>query len=98
MFDRFAPPPADNDNHADVPDAVSAASALAHGTPATLSLTLDADRHLRLRVACALRRCSAQAVMRDALDTYLRAIPDLERRAIEAQESGQTACLWGVEK
>lgn len=38
---------------------------------AAFTLRLDPERHLRLRLACAYSRTSAQAVVTAALDAYL---------------------------
>ncbi len=42
------------------------------------TLRLDPERHLKLRLACALRHRSAQRVVTDALDVYLASIPGLD--------------------
>lgn len=60
-------------------------SALAEGRKAAFTLRLDNYRHLRLRLASTLEDRSAQAVVTDALDRYLAAMPeveDLARRAV----------------
>lgn len=54
---------------------------LAHGEArgkAAFTLRLDAVRHLRLRLACALDRRSAQQIVTDALDAYLETMPNLD--------------------
>ncbi|MCW1382973.1 hypothetical protein OLX02_09075 [Novosphingobium sp. KCTC 2891] len=59
-------------------------SALKEGRKAAFTLRLDAERHLRLRLACTLEDRSAQHVVLEALDQFLDAIPgidDLARRA-----------------
>lgn len=78
-------------------DGVSAAIMLARGAPAAMTLRLDPGRHLRLRIACAVHRRSAQAMLRDALDAHLRTIEGVERLAIVAQEDGIAANLWGMD-
>lgn len=45
---------------------------------AAFTLRLDPARHLRLRLACAVTGRSAQGLVTDALDQYLRSIPELE--------------------
>ena len=45
---------------------------------AAFTLRLDPARHLRLRLACAVRGRSAQGLVTEALDQYLRSIPELE--------------------
>lgn len=58
--------------------------ALKEGRKAAFTLRLNAERHLRLRIAAAIESRSAQAVVAEALDHFLNAIPgmdDLARRA-----------------
>jgi len=64
---RRAPPPA---------PAAAAAS-----RKAAFTLRLDADRHLRLRLATAMRNRSAQQLVTEALDQFLAAIPELDELA-----------------
>ena len=45
---------------------------------AAFTLRLAGDRHLRLRLACALQHRSAQQVVTDALDRYLVTLPEVE--------------------
>jgi hypothetical protein len=52
--------------------------ALAEGRPAAFTLRLDADRHLRLRLACALAGSSAQRLVIAALDRLLADDPQLD--------------------
>lgn len=54
---------------------------------AAFTLRLDAGRHLRLRLASALARQSAQQLVTAALDEYLKTLPEVESMAI--QLSGQ---------
>ena len=44
---------------------------------AAFTLRLDKERHLQLRLACALQHRSAQQVVSDALDTFLAGMPEL---------------------
>ena len=46
---------------------------------AAFTLRLDADRHLRLRLACAISGRSAQQMVTQALDTFLNDLPELDR-------------------
>lgn len=48
---------------------------------AAFTLRLDADRHLKLRLACTVRQCSAQQLVTDALDALLAGMPDIQRLA-----------------
>lgn len=51
-------------------------SALAEGRRAAFTLRLEAERHLKLRLACTIKACSAQALVTEALDRLLAEIPD----------------------
>ena len=42
---------------------------------------LDADRHLKLRLASAIVGRSAQQMVTEALDAYLGSLPDVDRLA-----------------
>ena len=54
----------------------------AAGKPkAAFTLRLDAERHLRLRLACAVTRHSAQQIVARALDEALASIPEIEALA-----------------
>ncbi len=52
-------------------------SALVDGRRAAFTLRLDADRHLKLRLACTMLGKSAQQLVTDALDSLLNETPDL---------------------
>jgi hypothetical protein len=45
---------------------------------AAFTLRLDPERHLKLRLACAVRGGSAQQLVTDALDRLLQGMPELE--------------------
>lgn len=45
---------------------------------AAFTLRLDAERHLRLRLASAVANRSAQALVADALDRFLQSMPEVE--------------------
>lgn len=53
----------------------------AKGRKAAFTLRLDAERHLRLRLACAVSGRSAQQIVTDALDALLASLPDIDRLA-----------------
>ena len=55
--------------------------AVASGRKAAFTLRLDAERHLRLRLACAVTGRSAQQIVCGALDSLLEAIPEVEALA-----------------
>lgn len=44
---------------------------------AAFTLRLDSDRHLKLRLACAVRHQSAQQLITDALDAMLESMPEI---------------------
>jgi predicted RNA-binding Zn ribbon-like protein len=48
---------------------------------AAFTLRLDADRHLRLRLACAMSHRSAQQLVTEALDTFLATLPEVAAMA-----------------
>ncbi len=52
-------------------------SALADGRRAAFTLRVDAERHLKLRLACTLRNRSAQQLVTEALDRLLDELPDV---------------------
>jgi len=52
-------------------------SALADGRNAAFTLRLDAERHLRLRMACTVENRSAQQIVTEALDKLLASLPDV---------------------
>ncbi|MGB3740405.1 MAG: hypothetical protein WA948_13770 [Pontixanthobacter sp.] len=63
------------------------ASALSRGKRAAFTLRLDAERHLKLRLACTLRNVSAQQLVTDALDTMLGTMPELADFARHAKSA-----------
>ena len=52
---------------------------------AAFTLRLDPERHLKLRLACALTGRSAQLLVTDALDQFLGGMPELEAMAEKAK-------------
>jgi hypothetical protein len=55
---------------------------------AAFTLRLEPDRHLRLRLACAVDGRSAQQLVTDALDRLLDAMPELDAMAEKAKRKG----------
>jgi hypothetical protein len=55
---------------------------------AAFTLRLDPERHLKLRLACALTGRSAQLLVTDALDQFLDGMPELEAMADKAKRKG----------
>lgn len=58
-------------------------SALADGRRAAFTLRVDAERHLKLRLACTIRNRSAQQLVTEALDALLDDLPDLSDLAAQ---------------
>lgn len=56
-------------------------SALADGRRAAFTLRVDAERHLKLRLACTLNNRSAQQLVTEALDQLLDSLPDVAELA-----------------
>jgi hypothetical protein len=77
----FAPAPASR-------RAPRARSAPGSKAKAAFTLRLDPDRHLKLRLACALDGRSAQQLVTDALDQLLDRMPELEAMAEKAKRKG----------
>ena len=55
---------------------------------AAFTLRLDPDRHLKLRLACAVNGRSAQQLVTDALDSLLTEMPELDAMAAKANRKG----------
>ena len=55
---------------------------------AAFTLRLDKDRHLKLRLACAVNGRSAQMLVTEALDQLLRAMPEVDVMAEKANRKG----------
>lgn len=58
-------------------------SALADGRRAAFTLRVDAERHLKLRLACTIKGRSAQQLVTDALDSLLDSLPDVAELAAQ---------------
>ena len=68
----------------DASRAPEAANAIRHsskGKRAAFTLRLDAERHLKLRLACTVKSRSAQQIVTDALDALLAEMPEIEQLA-----------------
>lgn len=59
--------------------------ALDEGRRAAFTLRVDAERHLKLRLACTIRNLSAQQIVTEALDRLLSGIPDLDMLAAQVK-------------
>jgi len=55
---------------------------------AAFTLRLDPERHLKLRLACAVSGRSAQLLVTDALDQLLAGMPELDAMADKAKRKG----------
>ena len=64
-------------------------SALDDGRRAAFTLRVDAERHLRLRMACAVKNRSAQQLVTEALDRVLAEVNGLEDLARRARRTRQ---------
>lgn len=58
-------------------------SALSDGRRAAFTLRVDAERHLKLRLACTLNNRSAQQLVTDALDQLLDGLPEVASLAAQ---------------
>lgn len=56
-----------------------AVEAVARNRKAAFTLRLDAQRHLKLRLACAITGRSAQQIVTGALDDFLNDLPEIDR-------------------
>jgi hypothetical protein len=63
-------------------------SAAGSKSKAAFTLRLDPDRHLKLRLACAVNGRSAQQLVTDALDRLLDDMPELDAMAEKAKRKG----------
>ena len=71
------------------PGTVVRRSALEDGRRAAFTLRVDAERHLRLRMACAVKNRSAQQLVTEALDRVLAEVDGLEDLARRARRTRQ---------
>jgi hypothetical protein len=59
------------------------------GRKAAFTLRLNEERHLKLRLASAVRRQSSQQLVTAALDAFLVTIPELDALAARAKRDGK---------
>ncbi len=62
---------------------ISRRNALSEGRRAAFTLRVDAERHLKLRLACTIRNRSAQQLVTEALDSLIDALPEVETLAAQ---------------
>ena len=65
-----------------------AARAMPSGRKAAFTLRLDAERHLKLRLATAVCGRSAQQMVTEALDIFLASLPEIDRLAQQLPRDG----------
>lgn len=53
------------------------------------TLRLDADRHLKLRLACAISNRSAQQLVTEALDAFIEGVPEISNLAAQVPSKKQ---------
>jgi hypothetical protein len=58
---------------------------------AAFTLRLDTQRHLKLRLACAVTHRSAQQIVTEALDKHLAAIPEVDALAQQVADKPEKA-------
>jgi len=63
------------------PQLAEHAPIVARTAKAAFTLRLDPERHLQLRLACAMRNQSAQQLVTEALDDFLGSIPEIDEIA-----------------
>ena len=66
---------------------VAKAPRAAKGRKAAFTLRLDADRHLKLRLASAVAGRSSQQMVTEALDAFLNSLPEIDRLAQQLPRS-----------
>ena len=59
----------------------------AKGKRAAFTLRLDAERHLKLRLASTMHDCSAQTLVTQALDAFLAQHPELDTLAAQMRRT-----------
>ena len=69
------------------PPAADRRSALDDGRRAAFTLRVDAERHLKLRLACTIRNLSAQQIVTEALDRLLADIPEVASLAAQVKRA-----------
>lgn len=81
-------PVVDQPVHARAPRrATRARAAPGSKAKAAFTLRLDRERHLKLRLACAIDGRSAQQIVTDALDALLNSMPELDSVAEQTRKS-----------
>lgn len=76
---------------AEVLEPVRRRKAAEPGRRAAFTLRLDAQRHLKLRLASTVKNRSAQQLVTQALDTFLAQIPEIEALAAQVSATDRQA-------
>lgn len=84
-----APAPVEEVRKAEVVSISSIKPGLIARAKAAFTLRLDPERHLRLRLACAVDHRSAQQIVTQALDEYLQAMPEIDALADKIPARGK---------
>ena len=63
-------------------------SALAEGRRAAFTLRLDAERHLKLRLACVVANRSAQQLVTEALDALIAGMSEIDSLSEQVRKRG----------
>ncbi|WP_417621739.1 hypothetical protein [Parasphingorhabdus sp.] len=79
---------ADNSQKRAVKKALTANKSRTRKAKTAFTLRLDAERHLKLRLATAVKNMSAQQLVTRAMDEYLRTIPELDDLAKRVPSRG----------
>lgn len=66
----------------------ASAPAPAPGRKAAFTLRLEAERHLKLRLACAVTGRSAQQIVTQALDDFIDTLPEIDRLTQQLPQMG----------
>jgi len=83
VAEEVAPAPAPVRAPAEVVELPKRPIAVVAGKKAAFTLRLDAARHLRLRLACAVTGRSAQQLVAGALDEFLATVPEIDALAAQ---------------
>ncbi|WP_088184620.1 hypothetical protein [Sphingobium sp. Z007] len=70
-------------------------TAIARNRKAAFTLRLDAERHLKLRLACAITGQSAQQIVTRALDDLLNDLPEIDRLTQQLPHMRDGQCMKG---
>lgn len=66
-----------------------------HNRKVAFTLRIDADRHLKLRLACVITSHSAQQIVTRALDDFLNDLPEIDRLTQQLPHPRDGQCMKG---